>query len=166
MSTAIFLPEQNHDVTTLHIRGYLNESAEFPEFAANISKLILLDCERLEGLNSVAIANWIRWMDGVTAHTEVRLQFCQRQVINSVSTVPQMLPQNSSVESFYVPYFCDGCSAVTHLFFKTANLVYNAGMPKPLEVPEETKCKSCGETASLDVIEKHYFAFLQNHQNK
>lgn len=97
---------------------YIGNSIEFKisgcidETLSDFSKLfsdqpiLLINLDEVTAINSLGIREWIKLMRTLSA-AKIRLTRCPKLFIDQVNIVKGMLPENSQIDSFYVPYYSE-----------------------------------------------------------
>lgn len=137
--------------------GSVDEDTDFTKIDTKSLDELVVDLERLSVINSCGTRNWVKWISGIPAKTTVVFVNCSRIFIDQANMFEGFLPKNSVIKSFFVPYFCESCKNSMNVLTPVKN------EPKKTigKIPKAQPCKSCGEQAELDVIESHYFRFLE-----
>lgn len=151
------------NTTVIHFRGIFDESAVLPEAEEFFGcKELIVDFQGLKFMNSAGIAIYLRFIQKIEAEgVHFVYRNCTKAVVNQANTIMGFLPENSKVESFYLPIFCQKCQKNFDFLMQTKDF-----KPEDIEVREITKdvdCEempSCKKHHSLDVIPRRYFRFL------
>lgn len=154
------------DSTNWHIdlSGTIGETYELFHLDFRGVKHTTLNFEKTTYLNSVGVKSWINWLSRVVPPLVLTYTHCPRLIINQINMVAGFLPRGSSVQSFYVPYHCEKCSAEKSLLLESGT-GFTAGdaiskQPK-INAPDEVKCDKCQSEMEMDVIFASYFKFLE-----
>ncbi len=97
--------KESADQVTYFLAGELNETGELPQLAETTKK-IFFDLSGLTVINSIGVLKWLRWLPG---KPEIKLQNCPAHLIHQMCIVPAMVTPKASIESLYVPLFCEKC---------------------------------------------------------
>ena len=142
----------------LGLTGLVDESAAFPkvDFLGD-SKVAIIVWSGVNLINSMGIKEWVKWLATFPAGVKIAYAHCPRIIVDQINMVDGFLPKNGTVLSFFVPYYCNDCSAVTNLLF-TNGKEFTAGN---ITAPETVKCTKCGKVSELDIMESKYFKFIK-----
>ncbi|MBX9768852.1 MAG: hypothetical protein K2X47_16385 [Bdellovibrionales bacterium] len=140
------------------LRGQIDEDVSFADLTADGASQVILDLEGVTSVNSCGIREWVKWLKSFPAGTKCVYVNCPKLVVDQMNMVAGFFPKGSTVESFYVPYYCESCSNETLIPFTNGKDFTG----KAVTAPESVKCASCGQDAEIDVIEAKYFKFLEN----
>jgi len=161
MALTIDIEHHGQDITVT-FRGMLDENAlELPHFSQPITGRVYLKLGELTLINSLGCRKWVQWVrDEMKAKQGVFLLECNPAVVNQLNILEGFIPEGSTIESFYVPYFCESCGYDTVVLFEN-NKDYIEGVESPLmRSPDEAHCPSCQGAMALDAVKARYFKFL------
>lgn len=146
------------NVVTLSFEGSVDEDAVFSNIEVNGgSQTVILDLDKIGSINSCGIREWIKWIKTVPTSASIVYKNCPKVIVDQINMVAGFLPDNATVESFYVPYYCeDSGNEKMILFTKGKDFTDDS-----VDVPEEITDKDTGEVLEMDVIEAKYFKFLK-----
>jgi hypothetical protein len=150
--------EPRGQVRYLEFHGNIDEDAVFSNLQVAGDTEITLDLEHVTGVNSCGIREWMKWLKTIPAGVKLNYVNCPKLIVDQMNMVAGFFPPGSTVESFYVPYYCESCSNETQVPFLRGKHFEG----KNVTAPAEIKCQSCAETAEMDVIQAKYFKFLEN----
>ncbi len=156
----ISITENNQSFSQISVSGFLDESFSYPDMSQVEAEVIEFDIFGFEGINSIAISNWITWMKQFSPSSDLRFKNCKRNFINTKNIVGNFLPERGQIISVFVPYFCKDCDKTSDLFFEVDQLSFNKENKKPPEVPETSLCPNCNSETEIDVISGLFFSFL------
>lgn len=142
----------------IEFQGGIDEDAVFSNVAVVGANEVVLDMEGVTGVNSCGIREWIKWLKTLPSGVKLNYVNCPKLVVDQMNMVAGFFPQGSKIESFYTPYYCEGCGNETMVPFFNGKEFSGS----KVSAPENVKCSSCGEPAEMDVIEAKYFKFLDN----
>lgn len=141
----------------LALSGVIDEICSLPAFD-QIPGRLYIDLEKLTMINSIGCRNWVQWFrDKVRAKGGVSLIKCSPAIIHQVNILSGFLPPGVSVDSFYVPYFCDGCGYEEQMLL-TRGIDFNDN--QVLAEVGERACPACSALMAPDIIKKRYFQFI------
>lgn len=92
------------------LSGWLTETYHLPEIEpVEKESTLFIKCDRLRGMNSVGIRMWLVWLKVLTTKGFIRFEFedVLPSVLQQASMVQGFIPENGSVNSFYLTYFCE-----------------------------------------------------------
>lgn len=67
---------------------------------------LFINLEEVTAINSFGIREWIKLMR-MLKNAKIQLSHCPKLFIDQVNMVTGILPENSQIISFYVPYFSE-----------------------------------------------------------
>lgn len=143
---------------TLEFFGHVDEDADFNKYKLDGASDITLDLGGITAINSCGIREWIKWIRGAPTGAKLTYSKCQKAIVDQINMVGGFLPKGAVVQSFYVPYFCEGCETVTAVLLSNGK-EFGSG---PLKVGESIACSNCTKPANLDVVQSQYFRFIQS----
>lgn len=153
----------------IELSGDFNGSVGFIEVNPRLSQRLILDCDKVGFIDSMAAQNWSAWLKSFDS----RQQFCFRHVrpnlIRLFNSIFEYLPSETTVESFYVPYACERCESEEAILVRRGKeYVEGVGESLPkLLLPEEINCMSCKDGGmKLAVVESQYLRFLSSQKEK
>ena len=137
--------------------GYIDEEAQFPS-VEGVSGSVVIDLEGVKAINSVGIRSWLQWFQSFSG-TEFTFLNCPKSVVMQMYMVEGFLPENSFVQSFKVPYYCESCDEEVDALFHFGKEVKLDGGSVKIDFDSSSIC-SDGSSAELDANESKYFRFL------
>lgn len=146
---------EDNGVRVLQFDGPINEDSTLPELKLTGGKLIL-DLDGVTSINSCGIREWIKWVKLIPTQVSVFYQNCPRWFVEQMNIVAGFILENTTIDSFKVPYYCEDCELITDLLLQNGKDFENG----KLNPPEAIECSSCKASAEIDVIEASYFKFL------
>ncbi len=149
--------EAQGENTTVHLGGILDERCELPVFEAPIKGKLYIDLEKLFMINSLGCRKWVNWIRDIKAEKGIHLTNCSPPVVNQINILAGFIPENVTVDSIFVPYFCEACSVDIQKLFPVSK---NDNRPAVEAVPETVTCTQCNQPMDLDVLKSRYFAFI------
>jgi len=109
-------------------------------------------------------SEWIRWLRKNDKRQQYVFRNCPRKIVEMMSYMPDFLPYDYTVESFYSPYECLSCgfedlelSMRGKDFLEAQN-----GEPAQVKVPSELNCPKCTGKMEFAVVENVYLRFLDS----
>jgi anti-anti-sigma regulatory factor len=153
----------DNGVFTLHFIGILDENTDFRPIKLDGAKSIIVDLEKVTGLNSMGLRNWVLWTKSLKAQAQIFFRHCTRPVVDQMNILNGFLPMGAIVESFYVPYHCEGCAHDDNYLAVRGKdyMEGRADSKEGIKIPDERACTACGEPMQFDVVPRKYFGFLK-----
>ena len=150
----------------IEMSGDLGDDVEFPNKKFRLSQRIIFNCENLRHLSSFAMQKWSRWMKSQDTRQQFVFRMVPPRTIDIFNMIDGYLPDESIIESFYVPYECESCGHEELLLARRGRefveaLGHNA--PKLL-LPQEINCPKCKSGMKLGVWEAKFLRFLSHLQ--
>ena len=143
---------------TLKLDGVLDETAELPAFDLTYCGRMLIDLEKLSMINSLGCRKWIHWLKAYPKGIQISLVNCSSVIVNQINILVGFVPPGITVESIYVPYFCETCGKDERVLMSVADAAQSGWSVD--QIADEKACAHCKATAELDVIKARYFQFL------
>ena len=138
------------------LTGQLDEDASFEKVEFGESPKVVIDLNGINSINSCGIREWIKWVKEIPATATISYKNCPKVIIDQINMVVGFLPENASVESFYVPYYCESSGSEKMVLFEKGKEFDGGEIKEP-----EIKCDETGDEMEMDVIESKYFGFLK-----
>lgn len=168
MKESLNYSQVNEDDSTLLLvfSGNIDENSNFPEPQTLEVKSLIIDLNKVELINSLGIRAWVRWMKELPSKI-ITLKNCTPPIVQQMNIVSGFLPSSATIESFYVPFYCDHCDSESAVLMKRNEDF----IPKTSEAEAKIKlkspipCDNCDAERELDALEDKYFAFLKRGQN-
>lgn len=157
--------EQNGSVLTVILSGVIDENTDLDKLIYDPGKFLLVNCRRIERINSAGIRSWMRFFKALS-YRGVKFKFleCSPAIVESINVIPGFTA-GGEIESIYVPYTCTGC----HTGFVQLNstpklkLLFPSNPPPgspPGKLPD-IACPKCGKQAVFDEETEDYLGFLK-----
>ena len=137
--------------------GHIDEDAQFTSLDFGGASEVKIDLEKVSAINSCGIREWIKWIRTAPGTSKITYANCPKIIVDQINMVAGFLPENATVESFYVPYYNEDSGNEKMVLFR--NGVEFQG--NEVKAPAEVKDDATGEPMEMDVIEAKYFKFLQ-----
>lgn len=143
---------------TLKLDGVLDETAELPGFDVSYCGRMIIDLEKLTMINSLGCRKWIHWLKAYPKSIQISLVNCSTVIVNQINILVGFIPPGVTVESIYVPYYCNSCGNDQVVLLS----VVDAQAPgwSFEQIADEKECTHCKAKAELDVLKSRYFQFL------
>jgi hypothetical protein len=139
----------------LEINGNIDEDANFTPPDIGSVTTVVLDLDKVTAINSVGIREWIKWVKSFPPSTKLSVRKCPKIIVDQINMVAGFLPQGTTIQSFYVPYYSDTSGNEKMVLFENGKEFKGSELFPPAEVKDEG-----GEVMEMDVIEAKYFKFL------
>lgn len=140
---------------TYFISGDITETCDLG--AANIPKstVVRFDLGNVRTINSGGVREWISWI----AKLKISPIYvnCPQSVVMQFNMVKEFLGDNSKVESFQLPVYCENCG-IQKSFILTLGVEFQPG--KKLEYAL-AQCEKEGCDLEPDVDFESYFYFIE-----
>ena len=148
----------------LHLPVTINEEIEFPKERPLLRSRIIFDCANTRLVNSMGASLWIEWMRRNDRRQQYVFRNCPRKVVEMMSYMPDFLPHEYTVESFFAPYECLDCGFEgIELALRGKDFLEAQGSEAPtVKVPTELNCPKCTGKMEFAVIENVYLRFLNS----
>jgi hypothetical protein len=137
----------------VYLRGHLTEAANLPVLKENVK--IIVNAEDLTALNSAGTMLWVKWLGNQRRCKSISLRKCKPALVKVFNLVQGSIPENTTVESFFVPYFNEATSEKREVLLQVGTDFKMGEMPKI-----RAKLETNGKVYELDVTPQTYFAFL------
>lgn len=144
-------------VHTFALSGSVDEESVFPN-AAEIQGKVVMDFDKITSINSVGIRSWLQWFAQFSG-AHFTFKNCPVALVMQMNMVEGFLPENTKVESFYVPFYCESCDKEFREKFIFGRDVFVEDGAFRLASENHVQCSS-GCTPELDTNEAKYFRFL------
>jgi len=141
--------------TRVVFSGDLNEHAELDALRIRLSGRVIFDLGGVSRINSAGVHQWISFVRGLVAATELTFTHCTPAFINQLNVL-YGFGGSGRVVSFYAPYVCAHCDQ-ERLELVEADELRGAGVDLP-----EIACPRCGVAMELDEDRERYLAFLDH----
>jgi anti-anti-sigma regulatory factor len=148
----------NQGAPLLRIHGELNEESRLYDLvrelkaAPGFKRRVVLDLDALEFVNSAGIRAWIRFISGLASEgIAASVRSCPEVMVRQMNMI-ESARDGLSFESFYAPYFCNGCGHETFVLQKTGEVAVR-GLTA-------VRCERCAAAMGLDDEPTAYMQFL------
>jgi len=144
----------------LHFQGSLDGSLDMSAIRVDPTKKLVLDVAGINLIDSVGTRGWVKWIMGLPSELEITLENCPGAFIEQVNMIQGFLPKQATIESFFVPYYCETCKIVS------TKLMSVGEIGKQKKVSEYVPCETCGDVTEIDVTPETYFKFVSKYTKK
>jgi hypothetical protein len=147
----------------LAFEGLIDEDVTFPSVEAGKFATVTIDLASVKAINSVGIREWLNWIKPIAAQSQIQLSRCPKALVFQFNMVEGFLPANSTVISFYVPFFCEKCDKEQNALFTIGKEVSVSGGNLQISFDKAVLGLCTGPDCELemDVTEAKYFQFLK-----
>lgn len=147
----------------LTLTGSIDESADFTQLHLPKTKILAINLDGITHVNSLGIRSWIQWVATLTNIETYIFKKCPMVIINQVNILQGLLPAGSSIESFYIPFFCASCGHDGKVLAERGKDFYESSENKDaqIEIRLERICPKCNQLYCADVAPARYFRFLR-----
>lgn len=162
-NTNIDLSAEGEDLV-FHLPVTLDESIDFPQQKPPLRSRVIFDCANVKLVNSMGASLWIRWMRKNDRRQQYVFRNCPRKVVDMMNYMPDFLPFEYTVESFYAPYECLNCGFEDlELNLRGKDFLESAQGESPrVNVASELNCPKCTGKMEFAVVENVYLRFLRS----
>ncbi len=146
-----FAASLNGENLVITMTGEVTGQSQLPIIKGMKARKLLIDLAGLKYINSGGVRNWILWMaQAKEILPEATFQFenFPAAFVKQVASIQGFLPPGSTVNSFFVPFFCPTCDhSCEKLFLKQKDL-----MRQIVSIP----CTVCSGKMEIDAVPEHY----------
>lgn len=144
------------------VKGMIDHS-----FGVSLVKLenvesVLINMQEVTFMNSAGIRQFITWIREVEkAYRELRvvLTLVPPAVNRQLSSLQSHLPAQLSIDSVYLPYYCDACDYEDRTRLVTTKDVANAETLDSITA-QQIPCPKCSAPMDFDGFTDQYFGLL------
>jgi hypothetical protein len=140
--------------TLIIISGDITGDQDYPDVS---TKTITIDLKEIGYINSSGIRGWINWKKQSLEDIEfdITVANCPREFIDQINLLSDMLPKNTKIQSFFVPYYNEENDEIHNILFEST-VDFNG---------DQVRCKEQiefdGKLFELDIDIDEYFSFLR-----
>lgn len=139
-------------------QGDFREHTDFTRLVPRLSGRVTFDLAWVRYLNSAGVRHWVNFVRALDALESYEFVRCSVAFVTQASMVPELLGRGQ-VESFMVPFACEGCEFEEERLVQTPAFAVPGQWPPALPV---FMCPRCGDELAFDDVPARYFAFLQS----
>lgn len=156
--------DKNSTPPVLVLTGTIDEDSRIKEIVVPASgPQLVLDLGGISHINSVGIRSWINWVKDISQGRKLIFRRCPRVIVMQMNMVGDFLPPGSTVESFYVPYYCETCDEESEVLFTVGKEIEVAGgTGVRINYDPKGSCKTPDCEIEIDTNEGRYFRFLSS----
>ncbi len=156
----------DNTICHLTLESNLDETTQLSCQPAEQHETLVVDFEKVKLINSTGIGIWINFITALIEQSNINkviFRNARRMVINQINSVKDFLPAIGTVESFYLPLYCERCSKQFNQRLKTSEL--DVETVKNLDnLALEIDCDQfpdCRSEIEIDTLPGKYLAFLK-----
>jgi hypothetical protein len=138
-----------------YVTGDITESCELGGFNLPSNTSIRFDLGGVRTINSCGVREWISWITKLKI-TPIYTN-CPQSVVMQFNMVKEFLGNNSKVESFQIPAYCENCGE-QKIFLLTSGKEFKPGEKLEFNL---TLCDREGCNLESDVDFESYFYFVE-----
>lgn len=145
------------------VEGVIDERSKIFDLTIEENTDIIIDLMKMICINSIGIKMWMEWVYKLPKSVVLHLSNCPFLIINQSVTVKGFISENSYLESFFVPYYCNSCgSEKYHLLSRGTDYEYKTPSKEAKATfPDKFKCFKCPKgQLEPDFIVDKTFLFL------
>ncbi|MGE4130829.1 MAG: lipid asymmetry maintenance protein MlaB [Bdellovibrionales bacterium] len=144
------------DRLLVRLVGDLNEFADLRAAGLPSSPSVEVDLSELRTINSAGIREFLAWTSKIK-NKDLSFSHCPKFFIDQVNMIAGLIPSQTKIVSFYVPFYCAELDKEKVAFYRSGlEFSVEQGIPQIRHpVMEETNHKYV-----LDVDERSFFKFL------
>lgn len=146
---------------TVVLKGILDHSFNVSATKLERADSLLLNMHEVTFMNSSGIRqfiNWIRDIEKNFGKLRVILTLVPPTVNRQLSTMTSHLPSQLSIDSVYLPYYCDACDSEDRSRLVTMQDVARAQSLESLV--DRVPCPKCSAPMEFDAVMDQYFVLL------
>jgi len=147
---------QEDGKSVLVLSGHIDEDANLESLQPTTENEIVIDFGNVTAINSCGIREWIKWLKLMPKEKKVTYVNCPKIIVDQANMVSGFIPDNGSIKSFFVPYYCESTDNEKMVLFSEGKEFTGSEVNPPEGVVDEES----GEDMDMDVIEAKYFKFL------
>ncbi|MCB0419737.1 MAG: hypothetical protein KDD61_02000 [Bdellovibrionales bacterium] len=155
--------EKTEQGTKVTLTGRITEDSDFGLMPSKDDAPLVIDMQNVTRINSCGLRFWVIWMNDLGKDTQVTLQNCPQWVVDQINILEGFVGNNTVVESFYVPYYCEDCELSESVFKKQGVDFELNNVDAAIQDWEDQppKCPQCSGDMDLDAVSSKYFSFLK-----
>ncbi len=146
----INITKNESELTEFLLQGQIDEDSTFEEITSSLKKKIIIDFNEVTLINSCGVREWINFLENVKDSTII-YKNCPQVVIEQINMVHGFILPNTSIESFYAPYYSEKSDDVIKVLLLSDQII-DGKAPRIEQDDEELE---------FDAIEAQYFQFLK-----
>lgn len=162
MKTTIEIQKTANQVIVI-VRGILDDTFQVSASKLESAESVLINMQELKFMNSAGIRQFVKWAsDAATSFKTLRivLTLVPPSVAKQLFTVARLLPSAFSIDSVYLPYYCNDCELEDRGRLVTANDVAKAD-PLGSLTEQKIPCSKCSKPMEFDGIPEHFIGLLK-----
>lgn len=144
----------NNGVASVKLAGRMDEDMDLEKVKTVSEPQVIFDFKEIESINSCGIRDWINFLGEIPKAHKIIYKNCPQVIIEQMNMVKGFLPSNSTIESFFAPFFCEECEHEEKILLSPDKVIEK----KP---PTDIVCPKCSASGmDFDAIAAQYFHFL------
>ncbi len=155
--------QRNKDQVHVALEGAIGETTPLFILPTHDIKEMIVDMTSVTYINSIGVKHWIMWTMKMPKQMSVKLVNCPFVIVNQASIVVGFIPKNMTIESFRMPYVCEGCGHEELLMANRGSEFDYATAEKPkfIKIQEDMPCPKCKDgKLEPDFFREKTFKFL------
>lgn len=156
MSDAKFETQLQSGSYKIIVSGPMTGRTDFPAIPAEAAR-VEIELQNLSALNSAGIRQWMDWMDTLGPRN-LLLRDCPPFFIDQVNMIEGFLPNDTRIESFWVPYFNPETDSETRMRWIRGQH-FGEGVIREFPHAKDEQ----GNVLQLDVARDKFFRFVKKY---
>ncbi|MCB9091586.1 MAG: hypothetical protein H6621_08875 [Halobacteriovoraceae bacterium] len=140
------------DKIIVEVDGSINENFKISIDGFDNVKTVDFNLDKVKMMNSSGVKNWFNFIHSIPDAIKLNYKNVPPVIIMQMNLVEGFLTKNTTVESFYAPYYDESNDCEVFKLLVTSEL---QGLNAPTFKNED------GEDLEFDAIEEVYFKFLE-----
>lgn len=164
----LLLTNLSQEDVIVGLSGDLLEKEKFPDMRLRLSQRVIMDCQGLKHISSYAILQWAKWMHSFDPRQQFVFRNLTPRAVDILNSVSGFLPEDFSVETFYVPYECQKCEHEELYLARRGKEFLETQNEKAaiLRLPVELNCPQCKSSMIVGVWQNKFLSFLEKRTQK
>lgn len=107
LSFANIVSNSEESFVLVRLMGWISENSTLPKIKSkHPNQTLLVDCERVDGINSVGIRLWLLWLKQLEANGFIKIEFenMHKSLMGPISPIKGFLGSKGVLNSFYLIY--------------------------------------------------------------
>jgi len=122
----------------LELKGDIDEQTDLGALLKHQASSVVIDLSKICRINSAGCHRWVRFLEAMSNGRTLRLSRCSTTFVAQAMMIPNMIAR-TSVESLYLPYWCERCGEELELLSRTGE-----------DFQQKPKCPRCGDPLTPD----------------
>lgn len=155
MQTRLISPQK----CIVTLQGAITEGFDFWNVSIPVASTLEIDMDRVTTINSVGLREFRSWVHSLR-NSKIQLSRVPKVIIDQLNMVAGLVPPQTEVLSFYVPYFSEPLDEEKHFLFRRGSQ-FNVSPEGQVSFTYPDVRNSENSPMPLDVNPLRYFAFLE-----